>query len=167
MFLSELLLLWRYFSLYPSILLHSLRWPPTQRRVSSEGFCRLHQSLCDDVVSGDRMWNMTKIYDLIWRKSGFIWQTNKRGRQWFNIWAAKWEPGMMEGLTSHDLVENSDCSDNGVKKKTHSTFIGFSLSKLKQIPSCPSRSDVIKCSDDFWTWSPFKRTSPLSYADIN
>lgn len=23
---------------------------------------------------------------------------------------------MMEGLASHDLVENSDCSDNGVEK---------------------------------------------------
>lgn len=32
---------------------------------------------------------------------------------------------MMEGLTSHDLVENSDCSDNGVEKTFLNYWIGL------------------------------------------
>lgn len=52
--------------------------------------------------------------------------------------------GIMEGLTSHDLVENSDYSDNGIEKTFFHYWTGFS--ELKQISACPSRSDVIKCT---------------------
>lgn len=43
--------------------------------------------------------------------------------------------GMMEGLTSHDLVENSDCSDNGVEK----TFLNYWIGLLRaEVDPCLS-----------------------------
>lgn len=64
----------------PSIPPRSLRWLPTQRRVSSESFCLLHQS-CRD---------LTQIHEMMWQKSGFIWRRDKTGRQRFNSGAAWW-----------------------------------------------------------------------------
>lgn len=138
-------------SLHPSI---PPWWPPTHRQVSSKGFCPLHQSLCEDVASGKQTWDVTKIYELIWQKSGFIWQMNKRDQQRFISWAAKWEPGMMEGLTSHDLVENSDCSDNGVEKTFFNYWIGL-LSAERSVPVHQGQMLSTTLFFFFWLWKLF------------
>lgn len=128
----------------PSIPPCSLRWLPTQRRVPSESFCLLHQS-CRD---------LTQIHELMWQKSGFLWRRDKTGHQRFNSGAARWVMTRSQSMTLMTTVIVLLITLGG---------------QLKQISSCPSRSDVINCANYFsfvpQIFSSLLQSCPLTLAN--